>query len=361
MHSNSCSGSNDPIHQGDTWLSTNLPTLLNSAAYKNGGAVFLTWDEDSGSTTNNPIGMIVLSPLAKGNGYTNTTLYSHSSFIKTAETIFGLSPLLAHASSATDLSDLFVTSGGLTSTPTPSPRPTPTNTPPPAFLAQDTFQRPNQTYWRTASNGMIWGGDANSSSSFSINNNAGLIKPSSAADLHAVLGSSVANAEVLMSGSMTALGGRVNSLGVVLRWSNKSNYYRAVITGRYLVIQRVVNGSTTKLKSTSFPASPNTSYIIRFNANGTTLSVKAWQTGTIEPANWMVTATDSTFSSGQCGIGHINRVGLAQQLRHFRQNSYRSHYEFTAVQYELNGVSTVGLFETRKTHKISLMEINLKY
>ncbi len=318
MHSNSCSGSNDPIHQGDTWLSTNLPTLLNSAAYKNGGAVFLTWDEDSGSTTNNPIGMIVLSPLAKGNGYTNTTLYSHSSFVKTAETIFGLSPLLAHASSATDLSDLFVTSGGLTSTPTPSPRPTPTNTPPPAFLAQDTFQRPNQTYWRTASNGMIWGGDANSSSSFSINNNAGLIKPSSAADLHAVLGSSVANAEVLMSGSMTALGGRVNSLGVVLRWSNKSNYYRAVITGRYLVIQRVVNGSTTKLKSTSFPASPNTSYIIRFNANGTTLSVKAWQTGTIEPANWMVTATDSTFSSGQCGIRTYQQGGSSATITSFQ-------------------------------------------
>ena len=54
-------------------------------------------------------------------------------------------------------------------------------------------------------------------------------------------------------------------------------------------------------------------------------------------------------------------MGLAKQLRHFRQNSYRSHYEFTAVQYELNGVSTVGLFETRKTPKIRLMEINLKY
>jgi len=318
MHSNSCSGSNDPIHQGDRWLSINLPTLLNSAAYKNGGAVFLTWDEDSGSTTNHPIGMIVLSPLAKGNGYTNTTLYSHSSFVKTAETIFGLSPLLAHTSSATDLSNLFVTSGGLTPTPTLSPSPTPTNTPPPAFLAQDTFQRPNQTYWGTASNGMTWGGDANSSSSFSINNNAGLIKPSSAADLHAVLGSSVANAEVLMSGSMTAIGGGANSLGVVLRWSNKSNYYRAVINGRYLVIQRVVNGSMTKLKGTFFRASPNTSYTIRFNANGTTLSVKAWQTGTIEPANWMVTATDSTFSSGQCGIRTYQQGGTSETITSFQ-------------------------------------------
>lgn len=108
MH-DSCSPTNDPVKQGDNWLSTNLPTILNSTTYKNGGAVFLTWDEDSGSTTNNPIGMIALSPLAKGNGYTNTRLYSHSSFVKTVETIFGLSPLLANAASATDLADLFRT------------------------------------------------------------------------------------------------------------------------------------------------------------------------------------------------------------------------------------------------------------
>lgn len=315
MHDNSCTGANDPIHQGDTWLSNNLPTILNSQAYKNGGAVFITWDEDSGSTTNNPIGMIVLSPLAKGNGYTNTTLYSHSSFVRTVETIFGLSPLLANAPSATDLSDLFVTSSGLTPTPTPSP--SPTDTPPAAFWAWDTFQRPDQTYWGTASNGMTWGGNADSSSSFSISNNTGLIEPSSAENFNAVLGLPVANAEVFMSGSMTALAGGVNTLGVVLRWSNQSNYYRAAITGSKLVIQRVVNGSFTTLKSTSFTASPNTSYTIRFNANGTALSAKAWQPGTTEPADWMVTATDSTFASGQCGIRTHQQTGTITTITSF--------------------------------------------
>src|SRR5258708_32037550 len=44
------------------------------------------------------------------------------------------------------------------STPTPSPSP-PTPT---ATLAQDTFQRADQTYWGTASDGQLWGGDANS-------------------------------------------------------------------------------------------------------------------------------------------------------------------------------------------------------
>ena len=143
MH-DSCSPLNNNILQGDTWLKNNLPPILNSSAYTTGGAVFITWDEDSGSTSNNPVGMIVLSPHAKGNGYTNTTLYSHSSYVKTVETIFGLSPLLANAATATDLSDLFVTSTTATptntptptiavSTPTPTlaPTPVPTNTPTP--------------------------------------------------------------------------------------------------------------------------------------------------------------------------------------------------------------------------------------
>jgi phosphatidylinositol-3-phosphatase len=107
MH-DSCGPINDPILQGDQWLQNNLPTILNSTQYQSDGAVFITWDE--GSSTNSPIGMIVLSPFAKGNGYTNNTLYSHSSLVRTVETIFGLSPLLANAASATDLSDLFVTS-----------------------------------------------------------------------------------------------------------------------------------------------------------------------------------------------------------------------------------------------------------
>ena len=115
-----CSGATgDAILNGDNWLKSNLPTLFDSSTYKNGGAIFVIWDEDSGDTTNNPIGMIVLSPFAKGNGYNNTIAYSFSSLIRTLQEIFGVSPFLANAAFATDLSDLF----------TPSPTPTPTHTP----------------------------------------------------------------------------------------------------------------------------------------------------------------------------------------------------------------------------------------
>jgi len=39
MH-DSCAPLNDPIRQGDTWLSQNLPAILDSAAYRSGGAVY---------------------------------------------------------------------------------------------------------------------------------------------------------------------------------------------------------------------------------------------------------------------------------------------------------------------------------
>jgi phosphatidylinositol-3-phosphatase len=104
MHS-TCAPTNDSVKQGDTWLAQNLPAILNSAAYKSGGIVFITWDEGEGG--DGPIGMIVLSPDAKGGGYSNTIHYTHSSTLRTLEEIFGVTPLLCDAAHAADLRDLF--------------------------------------------------------------------------------------------------------------------------------------------------------------------------------------------------------------------------------------------------------------
>jgi phospholipase C len=104
MH-NVCPPLNDSIRQGDTWLSQNLPAILDSAAYRSGGAVFITWDE--GSFSDGPIGMIVLSPFAKGNGYGNFIRYTHGSTLRTMQEIFGVRPFLRDAAFETDLRDLF--------------------------------------------------------------------------------------------------------------------------------------------------------------------------------------------------------------------------------------------------------------
>jgi len=105
MHDSLGCSSSDSIKNGDSWLSSEVPKILASGAWQNGGALFITWDESEASE--DPMGMLVLSPLAKGNGYASTVNYTHSSTLRTFEEIFGLSPFLGGAANAADLSDMF--------------------------------------------------------------------------------------------------------------------------------------------------------------------------------------------------------------------------------------------------------------
>jgi hypothetical protein len=104
MH-DTCAPQNDPIKQGDDWLSVLVPKILASKAYADGATLLLTWDEgDAGS--DGPIGMIALGKHVKA-GATSMTHTTHSSTLRTVQEIFGLSPFLGDAANATDLSDLF--------------------------------------------------------------------------------------------------------------------------------------------------------------------------------------------------------------------------------------------------------------
>jgi hypothetical protein len=105
----SCAPFYDPAKQIDAWLEAEVPKILNSDAYRNNGALFITWDESNSPDPR--IGMIVLSPLARGNGYANNNYYTHSSTLRTFQEIFGVGPFLGDAANATDLSDLFVQFG----------------------------------------------------------------------------------------------------------------------------------------------------------------------------------------------------------------------------------------------------------
>ncbi len=104
MH-DSCSPLNNQVKQGDQWLSRNVPPIMKSPAYRAGGVLFITWDEGEGD--DGPIGLIVLSPDARGHGYHNTKHYTHSSLLRTIEEIFRVRPLLGGARSGPDLAALF--------------------------------------------------------------------------------------------------------------------------------------------------------------------------------------------------------------------------------------------------------------
>ncbi|MGZ6281412.1 MAG: YncE family protein, partial [Ktedonobacteraceae bacterium] len=189
-----------------------------------------------------------------------------------------------------------------TITPSPTFTPSPTITPSPTpgtILAQDTFQRANQQFWGTASDGLTWGGDANTQKSFSINNNVGQVANGSG-PYNAVLGPVATDSEVFFTGSASSFTN--NNLGAVLHWQDTNNWYKAYINGTQLVLQKKVKGTSTTLSTAAFAATANTAYDLRFRIVGTTLYVKAWATTTTEPTAWTITTTDSSLSSGQCGL-----------------------------------------------------------
>jgi streptogramin lyase len=208
------------------------------------------------------------------------------------------------------------------SSPSPSPTlsptasPSPTMSPTPATtLAQDTFQRANQQHWGTASDGLAWGGDANSSSVFSIVNNTGQLANGGSTPYNAVLGPVATDSEVIFSGSLNNFNN--TNLGAVLHWKDTNDWYKAYIDGSHLVIQKKVNGTATTLKTVSFAATAGTSYTIDFKIVGTTLSVNVWKTGTAEPSGWMATVTDSSLASGYCGLRIQMQSGAVATITSF--------------------------------------------
>jgi phosphatidylinositol-3-phosphatase len=106
---------NGTVADGNSWMSKNLPTILNSAEYKNGSTViFITFDEgsDVGSyadgehcatnttDTSCHLPTFVISPSTKV-GARSGTLFNHYSLLATAEQLLHLSRLGQAASAPT--------------------------------------------------------------------------------------------------------------------------------------------------------------------------------------------------------------------------------------------------------------------
>jgi phospholipase C len=105
------------IAEGDTWLKSNLPTILNSPEYLAGNTViFITWDEGSGGSTGENcvsnttdqschVPTFVISPSTPAGG-SSATLFNHYSLLATAEQLLGL-PFLGQAASYPTMTSAF--------------------------------------------------------------------------------------------------------------------------------------------------------------------------------------------------------------------------------------------------------------
>ena len=96
---------------GDAWLGKNVPPILASTAYKNGGLLVIVWDEDDssggiGGTTDDPVGIWVFSPFAKSGGFVAKSKYDHYSLLATFEDGLDLGRI-GKAAQATPLNEFF--------------------------------------------------------------------------------------------------------------------------------------------------------------------------------------------------------------------------------------------------------------
>lgn len=87
------------LAQSDAWCAREIPKILASKTFQDGGVLFLTWDEAEGRTghSRSQIPMIVVSPNLKHNR--SNELFNHASYLATVEEIFGL-PKLGAAQTA---------------------------------------------------------------------------------------------------------------------------------------------------------------------------------------------------------------------------------------------------------------------
>ena len=132
----------------------------------------------------------------------------------------------------------------------------------------------------------------------------------------AILGSKATDAEVLFSGSMSSYTN--SNLGAELRFIDGNNWYKAYIDGAALMVQKRVAGAIALLGSVPFAATAGTSYTLRFRVVGTTLYANAWQTGTTEPSTWMIMVTDTSLSTGYCGLRMQIATGVTASYTSFQ-------------------------------------------
>jgi hypothetical protein len=171
------------------------------------------------------------------------------------------------------------------------------------LIAQDTFQRQNQALWGTSSDTNRWDGDANNPNDqtiFSIIDQSGQIA-NGQGTFNALLGPATADADVTISAQINTFTGGAN-LGVVLRWQDANNWYKALIDGTRFRMIRNLQGTMDTLASMPFNAQGGRLYDLRFRALGAMLLAKVWLSGNQQPTTWMIVTTDSGLNNGQSGI-----------------------------------------------------------
>jgi phosphatidylinositol-3-phosphatase len=91
-----------PIEEGDQWLAQIVPRIAASKAWQEGGVLFITWDEDDGSASNQVATLVVSPRVATHDGPGS---FNHYSLLATIEDLLHV-PRLGAAATAQPMTQL---------------------------------------------------------------------------------------------------------------------------------------------------------------------------------------------------------------------------------------------------------------
>ncbi len=183
-------------------------------------------------------------------------------------------------------------------------------------IAEDTYQRADQETWGKSTDGQDWRGDAMTSRNFAIVNRMGQI-----ANTHGVfearLGPKFSDGEITWSGGVSVY--QPSNLGIIARWQDTDNWYKAMLDGTHLQLVKRVGGITTTLASQDFQAEGGKEYSLKMRVVGSQLSAKAWALSEQEPGDWQIAAADTQFRSGESGLRLFTQDNVVVTVKTFRE------------------------------------------
>lgn len=173
-----------------------------------------------------------------------------------------------------------------------------------AIFAQDMFNRTVSGWVGTyASDGINQWVAYQTQSGFSVNGSEGVVLNTAGGagqNNHYALGDGVSASQDLTV--RFQLGAAGDFFGLESRSKDASNWYMFKIGASVLTIDRCVAGTVTTLTSLSQTFVPGTYYQLRFRVYANQLMARAWLDGSTEPATWMLTTSDTNFTSGTAGM-----------------------------------------------------------
>jgi len=90
------------VSVGDAWLRQQVDQITASDAWKSGGVLFITWDEDDSNGDNRVLTLVIAPGMSHRS---STRAYTHYSLLATIEDLLGVKRL-GQTAKATPMSDL---------------------------------------------------------------------------------------------------------------------------------------------------------------------------------------------------------------------------------------------------------------